>query len=119
MPQRYKTIGEFAAFAAKQCEAKADRAADLLHEALVRNLSTPGPAPSLPGEPPHAQTRALLKSVRRIKRRENGAIKNGVEVTDPKAPMLEYGTERVAARPFAGPAAQEVGAKLDGILGRS
>lgn len=72
-----------------------------------------GHVASLPGEPPNADTHDLDRSghVERV-----GPLKaNGVFDSDHAVPM-EVGSSHVAARPFAGPAAQRVRPKAQRLV---
>lgn len=70
---------------------RADRAANKLASAVRRNISTPGPEPSEPGEYPHKQSGELKSSVK-VTRRNQYRIDVSVD-----APHAEYVE---AIRPF-------------------
>lgn len=66
------------------------------------SVSGAGHVPSAPGEPPNADTRLLDTSIHTV------AVGDGrvnVESTAPYAAALEFGTSRMAARPYMLPAA--------------
>lgn len=60
-----------------------------------------GTSPSSPGEPPGVDTGALRASMRavKMKRRFTARVATSIDY----APYLEFGTERMAARPFFSP----------------
>ena len=69
----------------------------------ILNLAK-SPPPSTPGTPPHKQTGTLGRSFRTMPSRKVGkriVLKLGTNVL--YARPLEYGTARMAARPFFGP----------------
>lgn len=57
--------------------------------------------PSLPGEPPNEDTGQLRTSITVT---QPGPLKVSVSINAPYAGFLEFGTSRMAARPFADPA---------------
>lgn len=65
------------------------------------SISGKGHIPSKPGEPPNADTRQLDRS---IAVRQVGELKAEIVVSAPYAADLEFGTSRMAARPFLQPA---------------
>ena len=77
---------------------RADAQASILDGAILG----PGHIPSKPGEPPNADTRNLDLSIDV----ELSRSRKSVQVTAKAhyAAALEFGTSRVAARPFMGPA---------------
>lgn len=72
-------------------------------------ISGPGHIPSLPGEPPNADTHQLDTS---IVSRLTGPTTAEVSANTPYAAGLEFGTSRVAARPYMRPAAKKEGRGL-------
>jgi hypothetical protein len=76
---------------------------DAQHSITEGSTSGKGHVPSLPGEPPNADTHALD---RQIETEQVGPLKVLVESRDPKSAWLELGTARMAARPFLMPAAE-------------
>ena len=88
-------------------EALAEAAADELRAGLGA-----GPGPSAPGSAPDDPSGRLAASV-------SAAFSDGgsaVTVAAPEAVFLEYGTVRMAARPFLRPAAARAGARSLAIL---
>src|SRR5262249_2265682 len=65
---------------------------------IRRELSTPGPEPSAPGEAPHAQTSRLRSSVSFEADPSNDSVRIVVPVD--YAGYLEHGTSKMEARPF-------------------
>ena len=65
--------------------------------------------PSRPGEPPKADTHTLD---RQIETAQTGPMQVEVSSNAPYSAYLEYGTSRMAARPFMGPAARRERAKV-------
>lgn len=61
-------------------------------------LGAYGSSPSEPGDPPHKQTGELFRAIKR----KVYPIKKAVRVfaRDPKAGLLEFGTSKMAARPY-------------------
>lgn len=72
--------------------------------------------PSLPGEPPNADTHQLDTS---ISTRIVGRNRVEVYADAPHAVPLEYGTSKMAERPFMRPAAQRNRQKVADIVGRA
>ena len=68
------------------------------------SISGPGHIPSRPGEPPNADTRLLDTSIHTV---PVGPGRVNVESTAPYAAALEFGTSRMAARPYMAPAAKK------------
>lgn len=65
-------------------------------------------SPSAPGQPPAVVTGALDASVMAVPEQSlsTGKVTATVQVRDKKARHLEYGTRKMAARPFLRPAIQ-------------
>ena len=72
---------------------------------LSEILSTPGPEPSEPGEPPHKQSGDLLESYTFDATYDGETIVVTMQSPLPYADALEYGTDRMAARPHRQPLA--------------
>ena len=74
-------------------------------ETIQESISTAYPPPSAPGEPPHLRTGALRRSAQIESVDEEGVtISVGGENTGaPYAAALEFGTARMAPRPFVQP----------------
>jgi hypothetical protein len=66
------------------------------------SISGPGHVPSLPGQPPNADTHALDQSIHVVEDRAN--LKATVTADDEAALPMEFGTSTVAERPFMRPA---------------
>ncbi len=75
---------------------------------LREQLSEPYPPASDPGDPPHRRSGQLASSI--VYSLTGTTLRIGS--TDPKAQYLEYGTERMAARPFLRPANERLLADL-------
>lgn len=79
-------------------------------EATAKNSMThSSPPPSAPGEPPGVDTGALKSSIHA--QQESDLVWNVVAGVH-YGPYLEFGTRRMAARPFMVPATQKVGKSL-------
>lgn len=68
------------------------------------SISGKGHIPSKPGEPPNADTHTLD---RQIETAATGPLQVEVSSNAPYSAHLEYGTSRMAARPYMGPAARK------------
>jgi HK97 gp10 family phage protein len=68
------------------------------------SVSGKGHVPSAPGQPPNADTRLLDNSIETIKKSE---LAVDVVSNAPYSQDLEYGTSKMAARPFMRPAAEK------------
>lgn len=66
------------------------------------SISGPGHIPSLPGEPPNADTRQLDGDIHTV---VVGRGRVNVESIAPYSAALEFGTSKMAARPYMGPSA--------------
>lgn len=69
--------------------------------------------PSAPGEPPNADTRILDSSIESAK---TGPLTAEASANAPYAAALEFGTSRVAARPFMKPAADRIRPKATAFV---
>ena len=67
------------------------------------SISGPGHIPSAPGQPPSADTRLLDTSIDTV---VVGPNRVDVVSNAPYSAALEFGTSRMAERPFMGPAAR-------------
>jgi HK97 gp10 family phage protein len=67
------------------------------------------PPASLPGNPPHQRSGELLRSIRREK---VGEAEHQVVVGAEHGAYVEYGTRKMAARPFFRPAVEEAKRKF-------
>lgn len=81
---------------------RTDKVVSMLANEVVGNaVDSFGESPSKPGDPPGVDTGALRASVHAEKVKENTyAAMDGVEY----GAFLEFGTPRMAARPWLGPA---------------
>ena len=89
--------------------------------AAKSKIDIPGPPRSKPGEPPKVATSALLNSIRftitKSPKRgsagrftpSRGAVRINIIADTPYAKALEFGTSRVAARPYFTPTFQNKG----------
>lgn len=68
------------------------------------SISGAGHIPSLPGQPPNADTRQLDTSIHTV---AVGRGRVNVESTAPYSAALEFGTSKMAARPYMNPASQK------------
>lgn len=80
------------------------------------SISGPGHIPSRPGEPPSANTRLLDTSIHTTK-----AGPGRVRVTSnaPYSAALEWGTSKMAARPFMRPATRKKKDELTALVGKA
>lgn len=77
------------------------------------SVSGPGHIPSNPGEPPNADTRLLDTSIHTV---AVGKGRVNVESTAPYAADLEFGTSKMAARPYMNPAAKAKGPEASKLV---
>lgn len=73
---------------------------------------------SSPGEPPAVQLGDLRKSVKRGVKKERGKLTGYVGSKLPKAPMLEFGTRKMAPRPWLRPSFEKSEADIRDIFMR-
>lgn len=93
--------------------------ADAEQSITAGSISGAGHIPSLPGQPPNADTRGLDLS---IETKIGGPGVVTVEAGGPSAPYaayLEYGTSRMAARPFMRPAVERNRKKVAQMVGEA
>lgn len=83
---------------------RAERGANQIAKQLRRNISTPGPEPSRPGEYPHKQSGELARSIK-VKRRNQFRV--DVVVEAPHAAYVE------ASRPFVSRTVAEMRASVE------
>ena len=92
-----------AAIVKAAARAALEPAGKALADEVRRRVSVPGlGVPSAPGEPPRKQTGGLLASIRHEV--DPTSLEILVIADHPAAFYLEYGTQRMAARPFLRPA---------------
>jgi len=70
---------------------------------VAGSVSGKNHVPSAPGEPPNANLRTLDKNIETV---QITPLKVEVSSNAPYSAALEFGTSKMAARPFMGPAAQ-------------
>jgi HK97 gp10 family phage protein len=106
----------FASIAAEM-ERRVGAATALVHREMVKKVSTPGPPRSTPGNPPHVGFKmrkgkptgggALRQSIQPTVVRTGNTIVGDVTANVEHAGYLEFGTSRMAARPFIRPTMAE------------
>ena len=69
---------------------------------------------SAPGEPPAVDSGELINSSRVEDSPEE--IKSSVIWQAPHAPYMEYGTQKIAPRPFAGPAVENKRSEIEDVI---
>jgi HK97 gp10 family phage protein len=72
----------------------------VLHRETVKAVSRSGPPRSKPGEPPRVDTARLRQSIQPSVVDEGSVIRGRVGTNVEYAPLLEYGTSKMAPRPF-------------------
>lgn len=80
------------------------------------SVSGKGHVPSAPGQPPNADTRQLDTSIETVKA---GELAVDVISNAPYSKALEYGTHKMAARPFMRPATQKRKAEAVALIARA
>jgi len=83
----------------KELQKNMEQAADYLAQKTQEAIATPYPPASSPGNPPHLRSGDLQRSVHPV------LMPNSFKVVAdmPYALMLEFGTSKMAARPFLRP----------------
>lgn len=71
------------------------------------SVSDAGHVPSAPGEPPNNDSSVLADNIETIRGSEPGTIKYTVSSNAPYAAFLEFGTSKMAARPYMRPALEK------------
>lgn len=92
---------------------------DMEQSITAGSISGAGHIPSLPGQPPNNDTGGLVRS---IETKIGGPGIVVVEAGGPSAPYavpLEYGTSKMAARPFARPATERNRKKVAQMVGEA
>lgn len=100
---------------------------DAEHSITDGSISGKGHIPSNPGEPPNADTRLLDSSIETVLVDGPEGGKVNVESNAPYAAHLEFGTSKMAERPYMRPAAERqrkkaselVAAAMRGVVRRS
>lgn len=103
---------------ARQVGAVLYAAGDLIAVEAARSItegavSGKGHVPSAPGSPPNADTHLLDRSIETI---QVEPLKVNVSANAPYAVPLEFGTSRMAARPFMAPALQRKRAEVVNLI---
>lgn len=70
-------------------------------------VSGAGHIPSRPGEPPNNDTGVLANAIETLRGTESGSIKYIVSSNAPYSQPLEFGSSKMAARPFLRPALEK------------
>jgi hypothetical protein len=105
--------GRMAAEARKLVYVLADmHVTEAAHSITEGAVSGKGHVPSRPGEPPNADTHVLDRSGHV---REAGPLRADSVFDAPYAAGLEFGTEKVAERPFMRPAAKKIRKSVDAL----
>lgn len=86
------------------------------HSITAGSISGAGHIPSRPGEPPNADTRLLDTSIHTTK---EGRGRVNVTSNAPYSAALEWGTSKMAARPFMRPATRKKHEEVMRLVGRS
>lgn len=94
---------------------------DAEHSITDGSISGAGHIPSLPGEPPNADTRLLDQSIETEIDPSAPAGKSRVLVSSnaPYGAWLEFGTSRMAPRPYMAPAAARKKAAASALVARA
>lgn len=92
-------------------------AADAAHSITEGSVSGAGHVPSMPGEPPNADTRQLDTSIVVVLDAPN--LSATVVAQAPYSAHLEYGTARMAARPFMRPALARRQAEAEALIAQA
>lgn len=80
------------------------------------SVSGKGHVPSAPGQPPNADTRQLDSNIETIKK---GELAVDVISQAPYSKALEFGTDKMAARPFMRPATQKRKAEALALIAKA
>jgi len=89
---------------------------DMAHSITEGSVSGKNHVPSLPGEPPNADTHVLDRSIETV---VVDLLQVEVSVNAPYAAELEYGTSKMAPRPYAAPAVARNRKKVVGLVERA
>lgn len=89
----------------KQLRVNFDQAGKMLANTMRAMVNVPFPPPSAPGEPPHTRSGTLLNSIVSLPVDKPIGAKVG-SIGLGKGAYLEFGTSKMAARPFIWPALQ-------------
>lgn len=95
------TGGEFFDGVRAQVTEGVGNSANVLADKMREEIGTAGPPRSSPGEPPHVDSGALLASIQVVGPVVSGDLAAASAGTDiDYGVMLEFGTSRMAARPW-------------------
>lgn len=93
------------------------RSTKIVSAEVTRSLSTGFPPASSPGDPPHHRSGDLRRSVfDRVTESRPGRFEGTVGVRAEHGIHLEFGTRRMAARPFLRPALDEFRPRYQGVM---
>lgn len=81
---------------------------------LAKEGMIAGAGPSAPGQPPHVDTGKLKGSLKMIVRKRGERTRANVGTDLPEGYWLEFGTSRMAARPWLLPAFEEASIRAEG-----
>ena len=86
--------------------------------AVAVNSMPPGNGqPSAPGSPPNVQTGSLRASIDYTVQRVPAGVEGLLSSSSPYAQFLEFGTRKMAARPFMRPALAAASGQINRLLG--
>jgi HK97 gp10 family phage protein len=105
----------------RQINAALYAAGSIVETAAARSItegavSGKGHVPSQPGQPPNADTHLLDRS---IETTSVGPLHVQVSSNAPYSAALEFGTSKMAARPFMGPASDQSRAEVTDLIQRA
>lgn len=106
-PNTRRLIGQVLFVAGGMIEAEAEVSI------TAGSVSGKGHVPSAPGQPPNADTRQLDTSIETIKKSE---LAVDVISNAPYSADLEYGTSKMAARPFMRPATEKSRPEITNLI---
>lgn len=111
MSVEYRENPEFRKNIRKQIAEGVDRAASALQSDIKRTLSI-SPSPSSPGQPPGVDTGTLRRSVQIDRSRVDSDLLARVGTNVEYGRYLEYGTIKMAARPWLRPTLSKFKGKI-------
>lgn len=120
MVVKFKWSGGRAPWAVRSAIADGQaRAADRIKRAIRRTINIPFPPASQPGEPPHRRTGNLRRNVEWWQNRKTLTVQVGVTVDAPYGLFLEFGTRKMAARPFIRPIMEDMQSTIKNTMNRA